>query len=192
MKKRKTHSCNESASLRRYLPSALMLMAVALITLAVALAPIETEQLVKLGLIGIFLANLLGSLTVIFPAPAILTAFAGGIWLNPVWAGLLAGLGSGLGEISGYLVGYSGKPVIENQQLYGRIRPWMARNGFITLLVLAALPNPLFDMAGITAGAMGFPFLKFVVATCAGKMVKGLTLAFLGAESSKLLGPLLR
>lgn len=127
-----------------------------------------------------------------FPAPAILSAWAGGIWLNPVWSGILAGLGSGLGEISGYLAGYGGKPLIENGHLYKRIRPWFARNGLITHFVLAALPNSLSDTAGITAGAMGFPFLKFVVATCAGKMVKGMTLAYLGAELSKQLGPVRR
>jgi len=201
---------------REHLPNILALAVAVLVTLTILLSPIDVRQLVKLGYVGIFLANLLGGLTVIFPTPAIMAAFVGGILLNPIWAGLLAGLGSGLGEINGYLAGYGGKAAIENRDQierfgawiarnrfigklamenrdhYERFTAWIVRNRFIGLFVLAALPNPLFDVAGITAGLMGFPFFEFVLATCAGKMVKGLTLAFLGARSSGLLDPVLR
>lgn len=176
---------------RERLPNFLALVTAVLVTVVVLALSFDARQLARLGYAGIFIANLLGSATVILPAPTIIAAFVGGFFLNPIWTGLLAGVGSGLGEINGYLAGYGGKAAIENRDFYERVRPWIARHGLVTLFVLAALPNPLFDMAGITAGAMGFPFFKFLVATCAGKTTKGLMLAFLGAGASGLLGPLL-
>ncbi|XP_044484139.1 vacuole membrane protein KMS1-like [Mangifera indica] len=40
---------------------------------------------------------------------------------------------------------------------------------FFTILVLASVPNPLFDLAGIMCGQFGIPFWKFFFATLIGK-----------------------
>ncbi|KAK9292019.1 hypothetical protein L1049_019972 [Liquidambar formosana] len=40
---------------------------------------------------------------------------------------------------------------------------------FFTILVLASVPNPLFDLAGIMCGQFGVPFWKFFFATLIGK-----------------------
>ncbi|KAF7837275.1 vacuole membrane protein KMS1-like [Senna tora] len=40
---------------------------------------------------------------------------------------------------------------------------------FSTILVLASVPNPLFDLAGIMCGQFGIPFWKFFLATLIGK-----------------------
>ncbi|EYU45646.1 hypothetical protein ABFS82_14G016300 [Erythranthe guttata] len=42
---------------------------------------------------------------------------------------------------------------------------------FFTILVLASIPNPLFDLAGIMCGQFGIPFWKFFVATMIGKAI---------------------
>ncbi|KAK9182577.1 hypothetical protein WN944_025722 [Citrus x changshan-huyou] len=42
---------------------------------------------------------------------------------------------------------------------------------FLTILVLASVPNPLFDLAGIMCGQFGVPFWKFFLATLIGKAI---------------------
>ena len=105
-----------------------------------------------LGYLGVFVIAVLGNATVILPVPGLAVVFAGGGVLNPLVVGLIAGVGEPLGELTGYLAGYGGSVVAENREWYERIRRWMERRGFVTLLVLSAVPNPLFDLAGMAAG----------------------------------------
>lgn len=42
---------------------------------------------------------------------------------------------------------------------------------FFTILILASVPNPLFDLAGIMCGQFGIPFWKFFFATLIGKAI---------------------
>nr|CAD1840491.1 unnamed protein product [Ananas comosus var. bracteatus] len=42
---------------------------------------------------------------------------------------------------------------------------------FLTILLLASIPNPLFDLAGIMCGQFGIPFWKFFLATLIGKAI---------------------
>jgi membrane protein DedA with SNARE-associated domain len=59
----------------------------------------------------------------------------------------------------------------------------MRRHGSVTVFVLSAIPNPLFDLAGITAGMLRFPVWRFLVACFLGKTVKGIVFALAGAQS---------
>lgn len=137
------------------------------------------------GYFGVFLVNLLGSSTVILPVPALLVVYLGGgmpNW-NPLLVGLVGALGSALGELTGYLLGYSGQGLIENQALYTRMEGWMRRNGLLTILILSIIPNPVFDAAGMAAGALRFPLRLFLLATLIGKSVKMIALAYAGFYS---------
>nr|GMD75660.1 vacuole membrane protein KMS1 [Ipomoea batatas] len=42
---------------------------------------------------------------------------------------------------------------------------------FFTILILASVPNPLFDLAGIMCGQFGIPFWEFFFATLIGKAI---------------------
>ncbi|KAG6431088.1 hypothetical protein SASPL_109163 [Salvia splendens] len=42
---------------------------------------------------------------------------------------------------------------------------------FFTILILASVPNPLFDLAGIMCGQFGIPFWEFFLATVIGKAI---------------------
>ncbi|MCJ7626574.1 MAG: VTT domain-containing protein, partial [Anaerolineaceae bacterium] len=53
--------------------------------------------------------------------------------------------------------------------------------GDLTILVLALIPNPLFDMAGITAGALKMPISRFLIWCCLGKILKMLVFSYGGA-----------
>ena len=138
------------------------------------------------GYLGIFLLSLIGNATVVLPMPAFLTALAGGGVLNPTAVGIVAAAGATLGELSGYLMGMGGKGVVGGKAAE-RVDGWMRRYGLTTLFVLAAVPNPLFDVAGIAAGASRMPLRQFLPVTWAGKSVKFLAIAYIGAGSAWLL-----
>lgn len=50
------------------------------------------------------------------------------------------------------------------------------RYGFAAIVVMASVPNPLFDLAGLTCGHFGIPFSTFFLATALGKGVIKTTL----------------
>lgn len=47
----------------------------------------------------------------------------------------------------------------------------LQKYGFITVLICASIPNPLFDLAGISCGHFGIPFFTFFSAVCIGKSI---------------------
>ena len=161
-------------------PAAALVLSVA-ITVVVFRLGDRLADLQGLGYLGVFVIAVLANATVILPVPGIAVVFAGGGVLNPLLVGLIAGVGEPLGELTGYLAGYGGSAVAENRELYERIRRWMERRGFMTLLVLSAIPNPLFDLAGMAAGMLRYPISKFLLACWIGKTFKALVIAYLGS-----------
>lgn len=144
-------------------------------------------QLEEYGYLGIFLISVLGNATVILPVPVILTAFIGGGIFNPFIVGIVTAVGAAIGELTGYLVGYGGKVVIKDNKKLIKIEGWMKKHGLWVLFVLSAIPNPFFDLAGIVAGATGVSVYKYLIVVTLGKMVKFITISYLGAGSIDLL-----
>jgi membrane protein YqaA with SNARE-associated domain len=149
-------------------------------------------ELAAVGYAGIFLVSLLGNATIILPAPSLALVFAMGSALSPLLVGLAAGAGEALGELTGYAAGFAGQAVIENQASYERMKSWMARRGDITIFALSVFPNPLFDLAGITAGTMSFPLWRFLLICWLGKTIKTTLVALAGAQSVVFVEQLLR
>lgn len=175
------------AFVRKHRSQLLALLFSLAITVAVV---IFREKLVALrgyGYLGVFVISVLGNATVLFPVPSLAVTFAGGGVLNPLFVGLVAGVGEPLGELTGYLAGYGGSAVIEEGPRFQRVRSWMERRGFLTLLVLSAIPNPLFDVAGVTAGVLHFPLAQFLLACWLGKTAKALAVAYLGSQFLELI-----
>ncbi|KAL5222070.1 hypothetical protein ABZP36_026783 [Zizania latifolia] len=56
-----------------------------------------------------------------------------------------------------------------------RTKRWLLSHSqhlnFLTILILASVPNPLFDLAGIMCGQFGIPFWEFFFATLFGKAI---------------------
>ena len=143
------------------------------------------------GYLGVFLISVLGNATVILPVPSLAAVFAGGGVLNPLFVGLVAGVGEPLGELTGYLAGYGGSAAVEDTVRYRRVRGYMERHGMLTLFVLSAIPNPLFDLAGIVAGMSRVPVWKFLLPCWVGKTIKTLAIAYLGSVSVHVVTDLL-
>ncbi|MEM2948481.1 MAG: VTT domain-containing protein [Candidatus Anstonellales archaeon] len=134
------------------------------------------------GYAGGFFVALVSSATVILPAPgwAIVAGMAS--FLNPFILGVCAGIGSAFGELTGYMIGYGGREVVDSKKLpeYKRQKEWLRNADVIVLFVLAALPNPIFDVAGIAAGALKIPVWRFLLAVGAGKILKFIAVAYIG------------
>jgi uncharacterized membrane protein YdjX (TVP38/TMEM64 family) len=143
----------------------------------------RVEDFAELGYFGAFLIMLIANATVILPAPGVAVIFAMGGVLNPLGVALAAGVGGSLGELTGYLAGYGGQAAVENTKIYNRILPWVQKYGAWVILVLAAFPNPFFDMAGIAAGIAKIPLWQFMLACWVGQTIKMTMFAFAGAYS---------
>lgn len=143
----------------------------------------QVEELAVYGYPGIFLISFLAYATVLLPAPGVAVVFAMGAVFHPVGVALAAGSGAALGETTGYLVGFSGQGVVERADIYEKLTVWMQRNGPLTVFLLAAIPNPFFDMAGLVAGALKMSYLKFLLFCWCGQTIKMLFFAYAGAIS---------
>lgn len=139
------------------------------------------QKLEAFGYPGIFLVSILSNATLILPIPGVLFTTAMGAVFNPFWIAIAAGSGAALGEITGYLAGFSGQAVVENKIWYERLTRWLKRYGDITIFLLAVVPNPVFDIAGITAGMLRMPLWRYLLWSWLGKIVKMLGFAYGGA-----------
>jgi uncharacterized membrane protein YdjX (TVP38/TMEM64 family) len=147
----------------------------------------KAEDLAIYGYPGIFLLSFMTNATVLLPAPGLAVVFAMGAIFNPVYIALAAGAGGALGELSGYLAGFSGQAVVERTNIYDRFHDWIEKNGFIAILILAALPNPFFDVAGVTAGILKMPLVRVLLAVWVGVTVKMFLFALIGSTSLSFL-----
>lgn len=143
----------------------------------------QAEDLQEFGYLGIFIIAFMTNATVLLPAPGIAVVFAMGAIFNPIYIALSAGAGGALGELSGYLAGFSGQAIVENTNIYSRFNHWIEKHGFLTILVLAAIPNPFFDVAGVAAGILKMPISRFLLAVWIGVTIKMFIFAWVGSTS---------
>lgn len=168
---------------------------------------LDQNDLENLGLPGVFIANFLGTATLFFPVPGLT---AGGQLLivtladryDPVSVALLGGSGMALAETTAYGAGRGLRGLSSERKMPigGRIGRWMeaaarrvdrlmVSHGVLTLFVLSAVPNPLFEFAGITAGAVRMPFWRFFAPVAVGKLLRAFALAFIGQALLDVINP---
>lgn len=169
---------------------------------AVALLIFDDEISARLSgasYFSIFLTNLASTATFFIPVPGLtaaaqtLIATQGASSRFPWLVGVAGGTGMAAGEITAYYGGYLGAELVRGRELPGpkrlhgtiqRVIGWinwlMNRWGMLTLFVLSAIPNPVFEIAGLTAGSVRMPFRRFIVSVTAGKVVRGILIAYYG------------
>jgi membrane protein DedA with SNARE-associated domain len=170
---------------------------------------IDQEDLEAFGYPGIFLANLFGTATVFIPVPGLTAAGQAlivegprSLGLNPIGVIVAGAAGMTLGEATAYASGAIGRGVAEEKPmpLGGRIGSMLRRAarwidwlilhyGFVTLLVLSAIPNFFFEFAGITAGATRMNFWRFMLAVAIGKTIRVIGLVIIGDALLDLFEP---
>jgi membrane protein DedA with SNARE-associated domain len=173
----------------------------ALLYVSISAGRAETQSWFgQLGYAGVFLANLASTATLFIPVPGLTAAAqaliaSSGSSLNPFWVGVCGGLGMALGEITAYVAGMAASLIAAEEEIRAprRLQPlidrvtrrvdWLMDHfGMPTLFTLSVIPNPLFEVAGWTAGATRYPFWRFMAAVTPGKITRGLLLAYVGEK----------
>jgi len=133
--------------------------------------PDRIEELKAYGYLGAFVISLILNATVILPVGNIVVLTALGVTLpSAALVGLVGGAGAAIGESVGFLAGYSGRGLIGKEKMYSRVERWMKRWGSLTVFVLSIIPF-IFDLVGIAAGALKFPYWKFLILCWLGRTI---------------------
>ena len=150
------------------------------IVLFAAIASLRgTDFALKLvGYPGVFIISVIGSSSLVLPLPAVASTCGMSVLLSPALVGVISAIGETLGELTGYAVGYGSQEFFQRRRFYRWVRKWMNRRGTIILLIVSAIPNPIFDIIGISAGATRFPLARFIVTVGIGKTIKGIAIAY--------------
>ncbi|XP_078442245.1 SNARE associated Golgi protein family [Wolffia australiana] len=126
------------------------------------------------------------------PADSLVAVPLGNILPQVQIEAILWGMGTALGELPPYFISRAASlsggllNTVEEPSSSPSVDGWMSRMlnrtkhqllsrtqhlNFFTILLLASVPNPLFDLAGILCGQFGIPFWKFFLATLIGKAI---------------------
>ena len=164
---------------------------------------LDENSLRGFGYAGIFLINFFATAAWFVPIPPVAghaAIIAGSQTLFKPGVVIAGSAGMTLAESTAYLAGTLGRTVVEERsiKMAGPLRGWfqaasriisrlMSRYGFLTLLVLAGVPNPLFEFAGISAGAIRMNFWRFLIAVGIGKTARVILLVVAGDATLKAL-----
>lgn len=146
---------------------------------------------VVIGMVGISMIILLGfvgSATVVIPVPVLPLVFTGAAVLNPIGLVIAAAASITAGMAVCYVLGRRGHSratrVAESQanlpKPISNLYSWSTDNVGTASFLIAATPNPMFDYAGLIAGASRLDARKFLAGTFAGKITQASVIAFLG------------
>jgi len=183
-------------SRRRRLLFIVALLLVIVITVALQLTyGLHPERLIELRTQlywGAFLISIIGNATLIFPGAVLVMLSNLGILLygstglyGPIIIGLVGGVGAAIGETTGYVAGYSGREIVARGKMYGRVERLVRKWGATAILLFSMVPFA-FDLVGIAAGILRFPFWKFILFCGLGRTilyVVFVTLAALGWQA---------
>ncbi len=153
--------------------------------------PGRIEELKAYSYLGAFVISVTFNATLILPAGnmMILTALGANMPMpSPIIIGLVGGAGAAIGEIIGYIAGYSGRSLVARSKMYGRVEGWVRRWGTLTIFVFSLVPF-IFDLVGIAAGALRFPFWRFFFFCWLGRTILYVGFVSLAALGLKIMLP---
>lgn len=145
------------------------------LNLAVFMLPIDYRIFGAWTYPGVFIVTFIANAAIALPVPylPIIGQVARATDNLPLVI-VTAALASVLGESVAYAIGRVEKDIFADHPVYLRLqrvvdRPWRAS---LALFVFAAPPNPLFDVGGIAAGALGIPYKVFFWSVFAARLVR--------------------
>jgi len=146
---------------------------------------------------GTFVISLIGNATIILPGAVLVIVSNIGALVYPLFGpfgsitvGLAGGAGAAIGEITGYIAGYSGRGIAQRRKMYSRVEGWVRKWGALTIFVFSLVPF-VFDLVGIAAGVVRFPFWKFLLICWLGRTLLYVFFALLAAFGLQTLLPYL-
>ncbi|TET51108.1 MAG: hypothetical protein E3J55_00715, partial [Dehalococcoidia bacterium] len=140
------------------------------------------EQMAHWGYVGCFVISVLTNGTFILPGFGIVFTFTLGGVLEPAVVGAVAGIGEAVGAIGAYFTGYAGRGLFRDRDsaLYVRFSNLVDRHGSKAIFVVSAVLSPLFYPFAVLLGTLRFGWVRFFLATWAGRTVKSMVIAYLG------------
>ena len=144
---------------------------------------------------GAFLISLVGNATILFPgAVLVMLSNMGALiysvdgLIGPIVIGVVGGFGAAIGEMTGYVAGYSGRSIVAKKKMYSQVEVWVKRWGAPAIFVFSLVPF-VFDLVGIVAGVLRFPFWKFFVLCWLGRTILYVVIVLLTAMGLSVLLP---
>ena len=177
------------ATRARVAGGAMILVACVLPLLVQNMLEIEPAIIGVVGIPVIILLGFMGSVTVVVPMPVLPLVFTGAAILNPIGLAVAAAASITAGMAVCYMMGRKGHrraaqvTVHSNANLpkpISNIYSWSSDNVGTASFLIAATPNPVFDYAGLIAGASRLDARRFLAGTFAGKMTQASVIAVLG------------
>lgn len=151
--------------------------------------PGRIEELENYRYLGAFLISIIFNATLILPVGnMVILMTLGAAMPSPFMVGLVGGTGATIGEITGYVAGRSGRGLVTKSQMYSRVEGWVQRWGNLTIFVFSLVPF-VFDLVGIAAGALRFPFWKFFVLCWLGRVILYIFMVWLASLGLKIVLP---
>jgi len=140
------------------------------------------EQISHWGYVGCFFINVLASGTLVMPGFGLVLTFTLGGVLNPAIVGAVAGIGEAIGAVGAYFTGYAGKGLLRdsNSGLYLRLSNLIDHHGSKVVFFIACVISPIYYPFAVLVGMLRFGWVRFFLATWAGRTVKNMILAYLG------------
>lgn len=139
-----------------------------------------------MGYPGLFLIALLRSASVLIPVPGGGITFAGGAVLDgafglpaPVLVGLTVAVAESSASSPGMALASAAAGCWRRSALTS-VKSWIRQRAALTIFGMSMLPSPMFDVAGLAAGATRVPIRVFYPAMFSGKLVRGIMVATLG------------
>ena len=129
------------------------------------------SQLDALAYPGVALAEFGNSAMILLPTPWPAYTIAMSVVLNPLLVGLVGGLAAAAGEMVGYVLGCRGRSIVSGGRIYALMQSMSEKYGDRAIFLIAVMPVP-FDIAGIWAGTVRYPVLRFFVSVAAGKIIR--------------------
>lgn len=145
------------------------------LNVAVFILPIDYRVFGAWAYPGVFIVTFIANAAIALPIPYLpIVGQVARTAENVPLVIATAALASVLGESVAYAIGRVQRDVFTDHPIYIRLqrlvgRPWRAS---LALFVLAAPLNPLFDVAGIAAGALGIPYRIFFWSVFAARLLR--------------------
>lgn len=141
----------------------------------------QLEFLGKYGYLGAFVISLVSAATVLLPVPAMAIVFGMSKFLDPIILGIVSGLGSAIGELTGFFAGDGIRDILSDKiKETAQMEQLIHKYEIFAIIILAAIPNPFFDVAGILAGAARMKWWKFLIGCAIGRIIRYILIGFVG------------
>lgn len=157
----------------------------------------DTQSVAGAGYAALFVVGFLSGATFFLPMPILPLVFAAGGIFNPGLVALSSATGMALGMGLTYFIGTWIRDLVNwriatrADRLGAAVRnvgEWLTRSSFVGAFALAAVPNPIYDFAGVIAGSAHAPFARFMLGTFLGKMAQAIAVAVAGSLAWRIPG----